>query len=99
MGFSFPLVFAVNMKDPEYNADITFFFAVSVESCRRNIKFNGSVAIAKVESHLVDARVYMLTHPKEFDVVCILVVSGSYFATQFCVKLRGEVQLKFFLLF
>ncbi|KAG6398424.1 hypothetical protein SASPL_139884 [Salvia splendens] len=33
----------------------------SVESCRRNIKLNGSVAISKVESHLVDARVYMLT--------------------------------------
>ncbi|XP_015946312.1 probable tRNA (guanine(26)-N(2))-dimethyltransferase 2 isoform X1 [Arachis duranensis] len=42
---------------------------VSVEACRRNIKFNGSVAISKVESHHVDARVYMLTHPKEFDVV------------------------------
>ncbi|PON82089.1 tRNA methyltransferase, Trm [Trema orientale] len=41
----------------------------SVEACRRNIKFNGSVACAKVESHLTDARVYMLTHPKEFDVV------------------------------
>ncbi|KAH6830312.1 hypothetical protein C2S53_007478 [Perilla frutescens var. hirtella] len=41
----------------------------SVESCRRNIKFNGSVACSKVESHLADARVYMLTHPKEFDVV------------------------------
>lgn len=41
----------------------------SVEACRRNIKFNGSVACAKVESHLADARVYMLTHPKEFDVV------------------------------
>ncbi|GAB2288956.1 hypothetical protein Dimus_023262 [Dionaea muscipula] len=42
---------------------------VSVEACRRNIKFNGSVASEKVESHLADARVYMLTHPKEFDVV------------------------------
>ncbi|KAL0377623.1 UNVERIFIED_CONTAM: putative tRNA (guanine(26)-N(2))-dimethyltransferase 2 [Sesamum radiatum] len=41
----------------------------SVEACRRNIKFNGSVARSKVESHLADARVYMLTHPKEFDVV------------------------------
>ncbi|PSS35089.1 TRNA (guanine(26)-N(2))-dimethyltransferase [Actinidia chinensis var. chinensis] len=41
----------------------------SVEACRRNIKFNGSVACAKVESNLADARVYMLTHPKEFDVV------------------------------
>ncbi|KAG6408154.1 hypothetical protein SASPL_131157 [Salvia splendens] len=41
----------------------------SVESCRRNIRLNGSVASSKVESHLVDARVYMLTHPKEFDVV------------------------------
>ncbi|CAI0433172.1 unnamed protein product [Linum tenue] len=41
----------------------------SVEACRRNIKFNGSVAISKVESNLADARVYMLTHPKEFDVV------------------------------
>ncbi|KAB1211431.1 putative tRNA (guanine(26)-N(2))-dimethyltransferase 1 [Morella rubra] len=42
---------------------------VSVEACKRNIKFNGSVACAKVESHLTDARVYMLIHPKEFDVV------------------------------
>ncbi|EXB77658.1 putative tRNA (guanine(26)-N(2))-dimethyltransferase 2 [Morus notabilis] len=42
---------------------------VSVEACRRNIKFNGSVACSKVESHLADARVYMLTHPKEFDAV------------------------------
>ncbi|KAJ4707250.1 tRNA (guanine(26)-N(2))-dimethyltransferase [Melia azedarach] len=42
---------------------------VSVEACRRNIKFNGSVACSKVESHFADARVYMLTHPKEFDVV------------------------------
>ncbi|XP_055804081.1 tRNA (guanine(26)-N(2))-dimethyltransferase 1-like isoform X2 [Solanum dulcamara] len=41
----------------------------SVEACRRNIKFNGSVACSKVESHLADARVYMLTHPNEFDVV------------------------------
>ena len=50
----------------------TFFSAASVEACQKNIKFNGSVAISKVESHLADARVYMLTHPKEFDVVCIL---------------------------
>ncbi|KAM1296905.1 hypothetical protein ACFX2I_023696 [Malus domestica] len=41
----------------------------AVEACRRNIKFNGSVACSKVESHLADARVHMLTHPKEFDVV------------------------------
>ncbi|CAA0828307.1 Probable tRNA (guanine(26)-N(2))-dimethyltransferase 2 [Striga hermonthica] len=41
----------------------------SVEACRRNIKFNGSVACSKVESQLADARIYMLTHPKEFDVV------------------------------
>ncbi|XP_044505134.1 probable tRNA (guanine(26)-N(2))-dimethyltransferase 2 isoform X2 [Mangifera indica] len=39
------------------------------KACRRNIKFNGSVACSKVESHLADARVYMLTHPREFDVV------------------------------
>ncbi|XP_073293965.1 tRNA (guanine(26)-N(2))-dimethyltransferase 1-like [Primulina huaijiensis] len=41
----------------------------SVEACRRNINFNGSVARSKVESQFADARVYMLTHPKEFDVV------------------------------
>ncbi|KNA04005.1 hypothetical protein SOVF_203710 [Spinacia oleracea] len=41
----------------------------SVEACQRNIKFNGSVASSKVESNLADARVYMLTHPKEFEVV------------------------------
>ncbi|KAJ4961913.1 hypothetical protein NE237_021823 [Protea cynaroides] len=42
---------------------------VSVEACKRNIKYNGSVALSKVESHLADARVFMLTHPKEFDMV------------------------------
>ncbi|KAF5195976.1 tRNA (guanine(26)-N(2))-dimethyltransferase [Thalictrum thalictroides] len=42
---------------------------VSVEACKRNIKFNGSVACSKVEAHLADARIYMLTHPKEFEVV------------------------------
>lgn len=47
---------------------------MSVEACRRNIKFNGSVASSKVESHLEDARVYMLTHLKEFDVVCSICV-------------------------
>ncbi|KAK3011645.1 hypothetical protein RJ639_011319 [Escallonia herrerae] len=41
----------------------------SVEACRRNIKFNGSVAGSKVDSHLADARVFMLSHPKEFDMV------------------------------
>ncbi|KAF9606003.1 hypothetical protein IFM89_021329 [Coptis chinensis] len=41
----------------------------SVEACKRNIKYNGSVACSKVEAHLADARVFMLTHPKEFDVV------------------------------
>ncbi|XP_010463634.1 PREDICTED: probable tRNA (guanine(26)-N(2))-dimethyltransferase 2 [Camelina sativa] len=41
----------------------------SVEACQRNIKFSGSVAISKVESHHTDARVHMITHPKEFDVV------------------------------
>ncbi|KAK9684194.1 hypothetical protein RND81_10G193100 [Saponaria officinalis] len=41
----------------------------SVEACGRNIKYNGSVASKKVESNLADARVYMLTHPNEFDVV------------------------------
>lgn len=42
---------------------------VSVEACKRNIKLNGSVACSKVEPVLADARVYMLTHQKEFDVV------------------------------
>lgn len=48
--------------------------AVSVEACRRNIKFNGSVACSKVESHLVDARVHMLTHPKEYGVVHMIII-------------------------
>lgn len=43
--------------------------SASVEACKRNIKFNGASATSKVEAHLADARVYMLTHPKEFDVV------------------------------
>eukprot|EP01018_Ginkgo_biloba_P003229 Gb_38019 [translate_table: standard] len=42
---------------------------VAVEACKRNIKLNGSVAASKVEPQLADARVYMLTHEKEFDVV------------------------------
>nr|ABD96937.1 hypothetical protein [Tarenaya spinosa] len=46
-----------------------FLLKASVEACRRNIKFNGSVVSSKVESHHTDARVYMLTHPKEFDMV------------------------------
>ncbi|KAJ0261013.1 hypothetical protein HA466_0042170 [Hirschfeldia incana] len=41
----------------------------SVEACQRNIKFNGLMSTSKVESHLTDARVHMLTNPKEFDVV------------------------------
>ncbi|CAH2055301.1 unnamed protein product [Thlaspi arvense] len=41
----------------------------SVEACQRNIKFNGSLAVSKVESHHTDARVHMLTHPNEFEVV------------------------------
>lgn len=56
-----------------------FLLKASVEACQRNIKFNGSVAISKVESHHTDARVHMLTHPKEFDVVSIY--------THYCVHL------------
>ncbi|MCL7034331.1 hypothetical protein MKW94_007391 [Papaver nudicaule] len=41
----------------------------SVEACKRNVEFNGSAA--KVESHRTEARVFMLSHPKEFDVVDI----------------------------
>uniref|UniRef100_M4CWS5 tRNA (guanine(26)-N(2))-dimethyltransferase n=1 Tax=Brassica campestris TaxID=3711 RepID=M4CWS5_BRACM len=41
----------------------------SVEACQRNIKFNGLMSTSKVESHLTDARVHMLTNPKEYDVV------------------------------
>ncbi|KAJ8484875.1 hypothetical protein OPV22_017360 [Ensete ventricosum] len=41
----------------------------SIEACNRNIKFNGSIACSKVEAHLADARIYKLTHQKEFDVV------------------------------
>ncbi|KAJ4770399.1 tRNA (Guanine(26)-N(2))-dimethyltransferase [Rhynchospora pubera] len=43
----------------------------SVEACRKNIEFNGPMACSKVEANQADARVYMLTHPKEFDVVDI----------------------------
>ncbi|VAH42185.1 probable tRNA (guanine(26)-N(2))-dimethyltransferase 1 isoform X1 [Triticum dicoccoides] len=42
---------------------------VAIESCKRNIYHNGILASSKVVSHLADARIYMLTHPKEFDVV------------------------------
>jgi hypothetical protein len=43
--------------------------SASIEDCKRNIKFNGASATSKVEAYLVDARIHMLTHPKEFDVV------------------------------
>ncbi|KZV51614.1 putative tRNA (guanine(26)-N(2))-dimethyltransferase 2 [Dorcoceras hygrometricum] len=55
--------------DNDSNANLTPSIAASVEACRRNINFNGSVARSKVESQIADARVYMLTHPKEFDVI------------------------------
>ncbi|KAM3392169.1 hypothetical protein ACQJBY_013359 [Aegilops geniculata] len=42
---------------------------VAIESCKRNIYHNGIHASSKVVPHLADARIYMLTHPKEFDVV------------------------------
>ncbi|CAN6479769.1 unnamed protein product [Victoria cruziana] len=44
---------------------------VAFEACKQNIKLNGSFAFSKVEPELADARVYMLTHQKEFDVVDI----------------------------
>ncbi|PRQ18346.1 hypothetical protein RchiOBHm_Chr7g0204951 [Rosa chinensis] len=47
------LAFTSNFK----RVTVIFLLVVSVEACRRNIKFNGSVACSKVESHLVDARV------------------------------------------
>ena len=43
--------------------------SASVEDCKRNIKFNGASAASKVEAYLVDSRIHMLMHPKEFDVV------------------------------
>jgi len=43
--------------------------SASVEDCKRNIKFNGASATSEVEAYLVDARIHMLMHPKEFDVV------------------------------
>uniref|UniRef100_K3Y3A0 tRNA (guanine(26)-N(2))-dimethyltransferase n=1 Tax=Setaria italica TaxID=4555 RepID=K3Y3A0_SETIT len=42
---------------------------VAVEACKKNIQHNGSLASSKVVPCLADARFYMLTHPKEFDVV------------------------------
>ncbi|CAD6252044.1 unnamed protein product [Miscanthus lutarioriparius] len=41
----------------------------AVEACKKNIQHNGSLASSKVVPHHADARVYMLMHPKEFDVV------------------------------
>lgn len=66
--------------------------AESIEACKRNIQFNGSMASSKVETHLADARVYMLTHPKEFYAVTLdpcklLVLSSSLL--KFCSKRCG----------
>eukprot|EP00249_Psilotum_nudum_P016095 c25652_g1_i2 orf=298-1329(-) len=44
---------------------------LAVEACKHNIRLNGSVAISKVQAVLADARAYMLTHEKQFDVVDI----------------------------
>lgn len=49
--------------------NFTCSFAVAVDACKKNIEFNGSHVSSKVVVHEADARVYMLTHPKEFDVV------------------------------
>jgi tRNA G26 N,N-dimethylase Trm1 len=46
-----------------------FLVAVAVEACERNIELNGELAMSKVKTELADARVYMLTHENEFDVV------------------------------
>lgn len=51
------------------------FCAASVEACRRNIKLNGSIASSEVVSKLADTGVYMLTDPKEFDVVCFILLT------------------------
>ncbi|GJM87869.1 hypothetical protein PR202_ga03866 [Eleusine coracana subsp. coracana] len=42
---------------------------VAIEACKKNIYHNSSLVSSKVVPHLADARVYMLNHPKEFDVV------------------------------
>ncbi|KAK3139452.1 hypothetical protein QOZ80_5AG0383500 [Eleusine coracana subsp. coracana] len=42
---------------------------VAIEACKKNIYHNSSLVPSKVVPHLADARVYMLNHPKEFDVV------------------------------
>lgn len=44
---------------------------VAIESCKRNIYHNGVLASSKVVPHLADARIFMLTHPKEFDVMVV----------------------------
>ncbi|PNT66708.1 hypothetical protein BRADI_3g15962v3 [Brachypodium distachyon] len=41
----------------------------AIEACKKNIYHNAIPASSKVVPNLADARVYMLTHPKEFDVV------------------------------
>ena len=43
---------------------------VAVQACKRNIKLNGSAADAKVQAVHSDARIYMMTHEKQFDAVC-----------------------------
>ncbi|CAM6128891.1 unnamed protein product [Calypogeia fissa] len=42
---------------------------MAFEACERNIRLNGPIAAQKVEAKHVDARLFMLTHEKEFDVV------------------------------
>lgn len=50
---------------------------MAVEACEHNIKLNGGVALLKVQAELGDARIYMLNHEKEFDVVSFEIHLGS----------------------
>ncbi|KAI5080955.1 hypothetical protein GOP47_0004138 [Adiantum capillus-veneris] len=42
---------------------------VAVKACEQNIKLNGDEALSKVHAELGDARLYMISHENQFDVV------------------------------
>ena len=77
-----------------------FLVAVAVEACERNIKQNGKLVMSKVKAELGDARIYMLTHENEFDVVSFLNHATKLRIVNQSISLKSVMYLwlKFFVL-
>ena len=71
---------------------------MAVEACERNIKLNGKLVMSKVKAELGDARIYMLTHENEFDVVSFLNHATKLRVVNHSISLKSVIclWLKFF---